>query len=734
MRNTSNMDEMTQYGEGSDYNTLPTGGDWTNGTEPERTLPASWWNAIMGLFSKNLNQSRVNLDNVIAELVNVLSIGGITPNASLTNQLQTLFNRFVFGDNTTGSTAAANANTLTKSGFYRFIPTTTGAPAAQYYIAIHMQLDLTTAVQIAVGTSVTGYKIRKMTASTWGSWLDIWTSDTDGAGSGLDAGLLAGVDISRIVSGSDARKSTQVSDLNSIISSGFYYTTTTGLNTPLVGNSFVVVHTQHSSNNNYALQIAYHLGSVSSAFIRGNNNGVWGAWQKLWNAGNDGAGSELDADTIDGIDSGRIVYGDSIRGSTKITSGSVNSISKSGFYEVTGVVTETPVTSLGWLLTHVNFVDNANYASQTICCLTAPDVVYIRGKNNTVWGPWRKLWHEGNDGAGSGMDTDLFDGMDSNRFLFGVNQRGTQGSIQDANEVYKSGFYTMDPGQGALLNTPANAASRLIHIQWYIADTNAYQMWAATGNLYTRSKVGSVWTAWAMQYDSLNVGTNWAGTLAAALGTNWTTALAAALGTGWTTALAAAVNAGGRSLLGLSALGADWLTALAAAVGAGGRSLLGLASLGANWLTALAGSITSAATANTAMLRDASGRTKIAAGAAADDAVNKGQLDDRFHPDGRPKLLKPVFGQAGEIGTGLSIPNVGITLALAALNSTDVAFIDSYNDVLRVYRWNGATWSQIGTGLSIPNVGITLALAALNSTDVAFIDSDNDVLRVYTFN
>ena len=85
-----------------------------------------------------------------------------------------------------------------------------------------------------------------------------------------------------------------------------------------------------------------------------------------------------------------------------------------------------------------------------------------------------------------------------------------------------------------------------------------------------------------------------------------------------------------------------------------------------------------------------------------------------------------------QLGSGLSISGIGYP-ALAALNSTDVAFIDSANDSLRVYRWNGSSWAQVGSGLTISGAG-SAALAALNSTDVAFIDSVNDSLRVYRWN
>ena len=83
-----------------------------------------------------------------------------------------------------------------------------------------------------------------------------------------------------------------------------------------------------------------------------------------------------------------------------------------------------------------------------------------------------------------------------------------------------------------------------------------------------------------------------------------------------------------------------------------------------------------------------------------------------------------------QVGTGLSVSGTGIP-ALAALNSTDVAFIDSVNEELRVYRFNGTSWSQVGTGLSID--ASTPALAALNSTDVAFKGATNDKLHTYRF-
>ena len=83
------------------------------------------------------------------------------------------------------------------------------------------------------------------------------------------------------------------------------------------------------------------------------------------------------------------------------------------------------------------------------------------------------------------------------------------------------------------------------------------------------------------------------------------------------------------------------------------------------------------------------------------------------------------------VGSGLAVTS-GVP-ALAALNGTDVAFIDSANDSLRTYRFNSSIWAIVGSGLAIATVG-SPALAALNNTDVAFIDDSNASLRTYRWN
>ena len=91
----------------------------------------------------------------------------------------------------------------------------------------------------------------------------------------------------------------------------------------------------------------------------------------------------------------------------------------------------------------------------------------------------------------------------------------------------------------------------------------------------------------------------------------------------------------------------------------------------------------------------------------------------------------PQWIYSAQVGTGLAMSGHNRS-ALAALNGTDVAFIDDITDSLRTYRFNGSTWALVGSGLGIAS-GLP-ALAALNGTDVAFIDDGNDSLRTYRFN
>lgn len=90
------------------------------------------------------------------------------------------------------------------------------------------------------------------------------------------------------------------------------------------------------------------------------------------------------------------------------------------------------------------------------------------------------------------------------------------------------------------------------------------------------------------------------------------------------------------------------------------------------------------------------------------------------------------FGCPSIVGSSLLITGSNQMGAIAAMDGTDLAYIDGALDSLRMYRWNGAEWSLLGTALSVSGVAAP-AISAMSNTDIAFYDSGNQQLRCYRF-
>jgi hypothetical protein len=88
-------------------------------------------------------------------------------------------------------------------------------------------------------------------------------------------------------------------------------------------------------------------------------------------------------------------------------------------------------------------------------------------------------------------------------------------------------------------------------------------------------------------------------------------------------------------------------------------------------------------------------------------------------------LLK---GTTTSTGASTGIPVV------AALNERDVAYYDSGNDHIRVYRFGGSTFTQVGSDTSFVSASGAVAITALNETDIVLADDASDTLRTWRFN
>ena len=189
----------------------------------------------------------------------------------------------------------------------------------------------------------------------------IWHAGNDGSGSGLDADLL------------DGYHSTAFGRINSNTYGGTY-------NIPIYINNQL-----------------YPNPTAGGVTITGSSGVLQVQGNTVWHVGNDGSGSGLDADTLDGINSASFLRSDVADNyTTLVQNGSSNGAS----FTTSGSWGTRHSTSHGYIdfgpanTSHAHiYTDRANFY------FNAP----LQRSGNIVW-------DSGNDGSGSGLDADTLDG------------------------------------------------------------------------------------------------------------------------------------------------------------------------------------------------------------------------------------------------------------------------------------------------------------------------------------
>jgi hypothetical protein len=257
-----------------------------------------------------------------------------------------------------------------------------------------------------------------------------------------------------------------------------------------------IMHIAHSGAKfQYFFEWWHPQGAPSGSFYyrhAGEGDTVWGQWHKIWHAGNDGAGSGLDADLLDGLDSSAFVKkaGDTMTGTLAITgSGKTFTISPHGagvdlhstgniaphFQSSFSLFTGTP--GSGTLKFQVN----------------ADGTVNLKGEADVNG---NKVWHAGNDGAGSGLDADLLDGLDSSAFVKKAGDTMT-GTLYVPLLILTNSDGINEGGELTL--KPAGSWTNDSHIDRY---QDQIRIWTDGGKLLTIPKTGDltwggqkIWTA-----------------------------------------------------------------------------------------------------------------------------------------------------------------------------------------------------------------------------------------------
>lgn len=183
---------------------------------------------------------------------------------------------------------------------------------------------------------------------------------------------------------------------------------------------------------------------------------------KVWHAGNDGSGSGLDADLLDGLHANNLLY--------SFNDNDFDPNTYDGYY--VGMTTKSGISTDWWHILSMNWgkgntTGNKIWASQlALPTQGRTGIRYRSGNWDSAYQPWVKVWDESNDGSGSGLDADLLDGkhyadivngnvasatrLQTPRSLWGQSFDGQQnisgnmtgvGSITASSSIYALSFY-----------------------------------------------------------------------------------------------------------------------------------------------------------------------------------------------------------------------------------------------------------------------------------------------------
>ena len=362
--------------------------------------------------------------------------------------------------------------------------------------------------------------------SSWSAWRTNWNSLNDGSGSGLDADLLDGQQGSHYlnynnltnkptipstsgflqaggswaaanmpgsrytglnVNGGEVaflRDNPNTSQMSVLVDGAFYAGENNGFYSLYSGNSYnsksgfyadtsgrlqFSGQTYAQFNTQYGnIQLGPMNGSYAHIYtnLAGgfyfNKTALYANGNTMWHAGNDGPGSGLDADLLDGLNStsfarkGNVGY----QPYTDLFTFSSNSSGASTSGDQSSIQIYNPSSGNDAFITFHVSGDYAGYFG-------------LDGATNDLfWGGWSrgaakyKIWHAANDGAGSGLDADTLDGQQGSYYTTASNLTGTLNKDRLPNFVHlgtatTAGYATDDGGWGSRLNVSSNVHARI---------------------------------------------------------------------------------------------------------------------------------------------------------------------------------------------------------------------------------------------------------------------------------
>ena len=194
------------------------------------------------------------------------------------------------------------------------------------------------------------------------------------------------------------------------------------------GSLFPLEIYQNTNSANSDAAMAFHISGAYATYFgldKETNDLFVGGWSKgatknkIWHAGNDGSGSGLDADTLDGLQGSSFLRSnaaDNIDGDLTVNSGEIRSFASTAsaaagklrfgrdtaqyfsFWGDAGGNVFQSISSSSNPKAGIRFAASVNGGSSS-------------GNTWTLSGNTGTIWHSGNDGANSGLDADTLDGQ-----------------------------------------------------------------------------------------------------------------------------------------------------------------------------------------------------------------------------------------------------------------------------------------------------------------------------------
>lgn len=279
--------------------------------------------------------------------------------------------------------------------------------------------------------------------------------EVDGPGSGLDAEFMSGLGIGINGEAGLAVNTSPVYNQIKIGSVKAYGPTAAGI--PPLSGYYCVTVIGGGDAVNQTTYLAQGLGATGTRTYLGYKTGSEAiTWIVLWNEGNDGPGSGLNADFLSGAGLGTFAAA---------SAADCNNNTKNGLYYCDASRVNDPYPSSQYSIMLV-LAQGASSVLQYAFALSTPGLIRYRYFNGSSWTVWSgQVWTSAVDGAGSGMDTDLVRGREP--YSFGL----AYPTFTEGNKVWRR----LDVMASALTTSWVKKSatytcekSGTLRVQWYM--------------------------------------------------------------------------------------------------------------------------------------------------------------------------------------------------------------------------------------------------------------------------